>query len=794
MPLRQWVTLAVILVSALTGVSGCTTDSGSNAEPTAAPASEETAPPIAEPTEAPTAEPTEMPTLEPAEAPTAEPTETPTAEPTEMPTPEPTAGSTPEPVATPATEPATTPTPKPTAPATPAPLSRAEADDAVVVGRLQWSPDGSQILVPSGFYEHETPVDVVEADGSRLSRLWGVNDVTGDLASGYAGPMSTFDLSADGSKIVYSTCAYAVSSNEEYEIVVSNIDGTDTRRLTENFGAALYPVWSPDGTRVAFVSPPALKIYTVATGEWIYAPGYIDHPVVPIPPAWSPDGGSIAFLAYATRPDNRFQYWEASTGGARVDVYTVGPDGSDLKRIVSNAVSAPSWSPDGERMAVAVSDGGEVALYTFAADGSDPAMVARIDAKDMADRRDRVSDPAALWVPNVSWSPDGSKIMYGALSVVNVDDGSVVLDTQAIRFEWVGSYGTRVVDYENAGAFPLAAWSPDGSRIAMLAPVSPAWQMSYAELESYPFMYTMNSDGTDPRILAGWKEGGRVAWPVPVRLPADVEACSKGVVVRNPEENPGLVKDCRTLLGMRDQLAGSGTLAWSSDTLISRWLRVGVSGGRVRTLHISDFSFQGELYGQIPPEIGNLDGLRELTIDWTHINGRIPREIGKLANLESLEVAFTHMGGSIPAEIGNLTNLKWLVLTASQFSGSIPAEIGNLVNLEVMDLQNNNISGHIPPEIGKLVNLKVLALQDFWGANSGLLTGPIPPELGNMVSLERLLLTGHRLSGSIPAELGNLTNLTGLYLEGNELSGCIPQALRDLPDSDIHRLLLRYCE
>ena len=592
MRLSLWVILAALFVSALAGASGCATDSGSSAEPTSGPAAARTldltATPTPEPPVAPTPVPTTAPIVErtdtlspePTEAPTAEPTETPTAEPTEMPTPEPTAGSTPEPVATPAAEPATTPTPKPTASPTPAPRGQVQAEKlsivedlslptdcgssiesvgkgAVVVGRLQWSPDGSQILVPSGFYEHETPVDVVDADGSRLSRLWGVNDVTGDLASGFAGPMSTFDLSADGSKIVYSTCAYAVSSNEEYEIVVSNIDGTDTRRLTENFGAALYPVWSPDGTRVAFVSPPALKIYTVATGEWIYAPGYIDHPVVPIPPAWSPDGGIIAFLAYTTRPDNSFQYWRASTGGARVDVYTVGPDGSDLKRIVSNAVSAPSWSPDGERMAVAVSDGDEVALYTFAADGSDPAMVARIDAKDMADRRDRVSDPAALWVPNVSWSPDDSKIMYGALSVVNVDDGSVVLDTQAIRFEWVGSYGTRVVDYENAGAFPLAAWSPDGSRIAMLAPVRPAWQMSYSELEQgYPFLYTMNSDGTDPRILAGWKEGGRVAWPVPVRLPADVEACSKGVVVPNPEENPGLVEDCRTLLGMRDQLAG----------------------------------------------------------------------------------------------------------------------------------------------------------------------------------------------------------------------------------------------
>ena len=386
-------------------------------------------------------------------------------------------------------------------------------------------------------------------------------------------------------------------------------------------------------------------------------------------------------------------------------------------------------------MAVAVSDGDEVALYTFAGDGSDPAMVARIDAKDMADRRDRVSDPA---------------------------------------------------------------------RIAMLAPVRPAWQMSYSELEQgYPFLYTMNSDGTDPRILAGWKEGryGRVAWPVPVRLPADVEACSKGVVVPNPEENPGLVEDCRTLLEMRDQLAGSGTHAWSSDRGISGWPGVGVSGQppRVRALYISDFSITGQLYGQIPPEIGNLEGLRELTIEWTHINGRIPREIGKLANLESLKVAFTHIGGSIPAEIGNLTNLKRLVLGDSQFSGSIPAETGKLVNLEVLDLQKNIISGHIPPEIGKLVNVKVLDLQ----ANSGLFTGPIPPELGNMMSLEVLLLRGNRLSGSIPAELGNLTNLTHLDLGRNELSGCIPHAMRDLRNlqysdywqhSYLDQVELEYCE
>ena len=318
--------------------------------------------------------------------------------------------------------------------------------------------------------------------------------------------------------------------------------------------------------------------------------------------------------------------------------------------------------------------------------------------------------------------------MYGALSVVNVDDGSVVLDTQLIRFEWVGSYGTRFVDYENAGAFPQAAWSPDGSRIAMLTPVSPVWQLSYSELEQgYPVLYTMNSDGTDPRILVGAKEGVMTTWPLSVRPPADIEACPG--IVPNPWENPGLVEDCRTLLGMRDRLAGSGTLTWSSDTPVRSWLRVGVSGEplRVRTLHISDFGLQGEMYEQVPPEIGNLVGLRKLTIDSTHINGPIPREIGKLASLESLEVALTHMGGRIPAEIGNLTNLKRLVLRDSQFSGSIPPEIGKLTNLTHLDLSFNELTGTVPDELRNLSNLTYVGLH--FNSLTGCLPDPHQPRV-----------------------------------------------------------------
>ena len=799
MTLRLWVVLTALIVPALALVSGCTEDSGSGAEPTAAPTPEPPVAPTVEPTTAPivertetlSPEPTVGPTVGPTEAPTPEPTVAPTTVPTTAPivertgtlSPEPTVTPTVGPTEAPTPEPAAASTPEPTTPPTPAPRVRVGAErlslgprstedcrstvdslDEVarraLVGRLQWSPVGSHILFIDLRDRHGPPVDFVEADGSRLGGITNVpsvfaggtpplttrttsvwEDAAADVASGYAGVMRTFDVSADGSRITYSTCSYpddgsVVKSRwdppNDYEIVVSNIDGTDTRRLTENSGSDLYPVWSPDGTRVAFLRRSELTIYTVATGEWTD----VAINVAPAPPAWSPDGGSIAFLAYATPPRYYSDDWSALRIGARVDVHTVGPDGSGLRRIVSNAVSVPSWSPDGERVAAATFEGDEAALYTFAADGSDPAMVAKIDAKDMVDRKDRVSDSAALWVPNVSWSPDGSKIMYGALSAVNVEDGSAVLDTHLNV--------PGVIFGEAEPTFlPLAAWSPDGSRIAVLL-----WNS---------FLYTMHSDSTDLRILVGVGKDGMRTVLMPVRPPADVSACSKGVVVPDPEENSGLVEDCRTLLGMRDKLAGIGEAPlWRSDTPIGRWDGVGVSGKplRVRRLYLSDRrvgrGLLGGLSGQVPAEIGNLSGLRELKIQWAHVNGSIPREIGKLANLESMELIYTLIGGNIPAEMGELAKLESLVL------------------------QNNLLSGHIPPELGNLRNLRVLDLR---------------------VSDPRI--QGNRLTGPIPPELGNLTNLTSLLLFGNELSGCIPQALwyvRNLEHRDLHQLGLGYCD
>ena len=156
--------------------------------------------------------------------------------------------------------------------------------------------------------------------------------------------------------------------------------------------------------------------------------------------------------------------------------------------IVTDALSAPSWSPDGQRIVVAVPDGdGGAVLRTFAPDGSEPVTIASIaDAGDL-------EVPEGLrdsWVvPNVSWSPDGSKIMYScgeALCAVNADDGSLVFDSLPLRLYWTSFDLPEIA----------STWSPDGSRIAVLLP------LDMMDLTGgTPFLFTMDSDGTNAHVL-----------------------------------------------------------------------------------------------------------------------------------------------------------------------------------------------------------------------------------------------------------------------------------------------------
>ena len=88
-------------------------------------------------------------------------------------------------------------------------------------------------------------------------------------------------------------------------------------------------------------------------------------------------------------------------------------------------------------------------------------------------------------------------------------------------------------------------------------------------------------------------------------LPLSEGPCANGIVVPDPQNNPGLVMDCSVLLGVLDTLANGASLNWSADVRIDRWERIKIGGfpGRVTELRLSGF-------GTIPPELGNLTELR----------------------------------------------------------------------------------------------------------------------------------------------------------------------------------------
>ena len=210
---------------------------------------------------------------------------------------------------------------------------------------------------------------------------------------------------------------------------------------------------------------------------------------------------------------------------------------------------------------------------------------------------------------------------------------------------------------------------------------------------------------------------------------------------------------------------------WLTDAPLGEWNGVETDNdGRVIELLLSG----NYLSGPIPPEIGDLDQLRNLDLASNQLTGPIPPRLGNLSNLSTLAISYNQLTGPIPSELGNLSNLRRLAIDSNQLTGPIPPELGDLSGLTHLELLENRLTGPIPSELGNLSNLSVLYLG--WDG----LTGPIPPELGNLTNLSFLYISWSDLTGPIPPELGNLTNLSSLYLAGNGLTGLIPPELGNL--------------
>jgi Tol biopolymer transport system component len=237
----------------------------------------------------------------------------------------------------------------------------------------QFSPDGARVLFISQWVQEGT------------KQIPGTVRVL-DLASGAVSQLSDkteyvyeASWSPDGSRI-----AYVSDQGGKDRLWVMNADGSDPRLLTPDLDVVRGAAWSPDGSRIAFTDAEAdgayAEVHVIDPGSGsdrkLTGPGDTASQVV-----WAPDGGRLYYLSGPS-------------------IVAVTPDGMSRETILTApaTINDYSVSSEGTQFAYSMGDTQDLDVYVSALDGSDPRCYRNPGKHEVF----------------ASWSPDGGSLLFSS--------------------------------------------------------------------------------------------------------------------------------------------------------------------------------------------------------------------------------------------------------------------------------------------------------------------------------------------------------------------------------------------
>lgn len=157
---------------------------------------------------------------------------------------------------------------------------------------------------------------------------------------------------------VFSTrIAYVVKSRGQFLLQIADADGQGAATALTSTEPIISPVWSPDGSRLAYVSfekkKPVIYVHSLASGQRHIVANFKGSNSAP---AWSPDGRKLAVVL-------------SKDGNSQL--YTVNADGSGLQRLASSPGidTEPRYSADGAHIYFTSDRGGSPQIYRVDASG-----------------------------------------------------------------------------------------------------------------------------------------------------------------------------------------------------------------------------------------------------------------------------------------------------------------------------------------------------------------------------------------------------------------------------------------
>ncbi len=277
-------------------------------------------------------------------------------------------------------------------------------------------------------------------------------------------------ISPDGNQIVYVRQFADVMTDKYYSnLWVINFDGTENRPLTTGHYSDASPRWSPDGSKLLFVSnregSSQIFLRWMDSGQLAKLTN-LQHPPAGI--AWSPDGKQISFTAFVPSPKKSLINMPRAPKGAKW-----AKPAKEIDKMVYR-FNGPGYLTSGYSH-----------VFVLPIDGGTPRQITSGDYHHGAAPFSRGSGRA-------TWSPDGKSLLVSAVRRADADFEP--LATEVYRFSVKdGSVETLT---SRQGPDNEAAISPNGKHLAYTG-YNDRYQ-GYQRTE----LYVSDADGSNPRSIS----------------------------------------------------------------------------------------------------------------------------------------------------------------------------------------------------------------------------------------------------------------------------------------------------